>query len=627
MNRDESKPPTLLAARLSAALPVLHWLPRYESKWLRLDLVAGITLAAYAIPVSLAYASLAGLPPQMGLYYYLVGGLGYVLLGSSRHLAIGPTSAISLLLGGSLLELTPGDDQRQAGIASLTALIMAGVFVLAWLLRLSVLLNFISESILTGFKAGAALVIAATQLPKLLGVRGGGDDFFKRIWLITQQADATNLTTLAVGIVALALLLAGDKVLPGRPVALLVVLLALSAVWLGSLDQHGVKIVGEIPAGLPQFRWSGGVVAALALPELRQLFRLASACFLLSYIESVSAARTFALKHRYDIDSRQELLGLGAASLLAGLFQGYPLAGGLSQSAVNERGGAKTPLSLAFASAAICCVLLFLTGLFRTLPDAVLAAVVLFAVTGLIDLRELAHLWRASRLDFAAAAVALAGVLVMGVLDGVLIAVLALVLMVLARSSRPHIAFLGRIPGTNRFSDIARHPDNEPIPGTMIFRVQSALLYYNVDHVLETVRLRAAAHASLKRVVSDLSNVPYVDIAGARMLRRLHEELAASGVEFKIVEAHGPVRHSAGRGPGRARRRDLAPRFAGRIAAREQLIQSSLLPAQQQHENLSYEDSEQRRGGIDGGIRQCRGFRAAEVGGEAERGRIRRAAS
>src|SRR5688572_13046357 len=421
--------------RTSGLLPITQWLPRYQRAWLRHDLIAGATLAAYAVPVSLAYASLAGLPPQMGLYCYVVGGLGYALLGSSRHLAVGPTSAISLLLGVSLLELSTGDLQRQAALASATALLMAGVFVLAWLLRLSVLVNFISESILTGFKAGAALVIAATQLPKLLGVKGGGDDFFERIWLIIQQIEETHLVTLAVGLVALVLLLAGNKILPGRPVALLVVLLALAAVWLGGLDQYGVKIVGEIPAGLPRFRANSVGLATLELPEVRQLVRLASACFLLSYIESVSAARTFALKHRYDVDSRQELLGLGAASLLAGLFQGYPIAGGLSQSAVNERGGAKTPLSLVFASAAICCVLLFLTGLFRTLPDAVLAAVVLVAVAGLINVAELRHLWRVSRLDFAAAAVALAGVLAMGVLDGVLIAVLASVIMLLAGSS------------------------------------------------------------------------------------------------------------------------------------------------------------------------------------------------
>jgi sulfate permease, SulP family len=528
--------------RTSRDFPVLAWARRYERSWLRPDLVAGITLAAYAIPVSLAYAALAGLPPEMGLYCYLVGGLGYALIGTSRQLAIGPTSAISLLLGVSLAELAAGDPERLARLASLTAILMAAVFVFAWLLRLSVLVNFISESILTGFKAGAALVIAATQLPKLLGVVGGGDDFFERLWLIAQQAPSTHLVTLAIGLVAIGLLVVGSRLLPGRPVALAVVLLAIFAVSLGGLEQRGVKIVGQIPAGLPQFALPGSELAALQLSDLRQLVRLASACFLLSYIESVSAARTFALKHRYEIKPRQELLGLGAASLLAGLFQGFPVAGGLSQSAVNERGGAKSPLSLVFASAAICCVLLFLTGLFRTLPDAVLAAVVLVAVSGLIDLAELQQLWRVSRLDFMAAMVALAGVLLMGVLDGVVIAVLASIAMLLARSSRPEVAFLGRIPGTNRFSDLARHPDNELIPGALIFRVQASLLYFNVDHILETVRERANSLAGLQLVVGDLSNVPYVDIAGARMLRRLHEELAALGVDFKLVEAHGPVR-------------------------------------------------------------------------------------
>jgi high affinity sulfate transporter 1 len=525
-----------------ALLPICRWLPQYQASWLRPDLTAGVTLAAYALPVSLAYASLAGLPPQMGLYCYLVGGLGYAVFGSSRHLAIGPTSAISLLLGVSLVELSGGDPQRQAMLASVTALLMAGVFLLAWLLRLSVLVNFISESILTGFKAGAALVIAATQLPKLLGVPGGGDDFFERIGLLGRQLGSTSIVALAIGGAALALLLLGERRLPGRPVALGVVVLSLLAVAVGQLERYGVQIVGDIPAGLPQFGLEGSDLATLQMPETRQLVRLACACFLLSYIESVSAARTFALKHHYDVDPRQELLGLGAASLLAGLWQGYPIAGGLSQSAVNERGGARTPLSLVVTSAALCCVLLFLTGLFRTLPQAVLASIVLVAVVGLIDVGELRHLWRASRMDFAAAAVALAGVLLMGVLDGVMVAVLASVLMLLGRSARPHVAFLGRIPGTNRFSDLARHPDNQPIPGVLAYRVQSSLLYYNVDHVLEVVRKRAHAQEGLRLVICDLSNVPYVDIAGARLLRRLHEELHAAGIDFKIVEAHGPVR-------------------------------------------------------------------------------------
>jgi SulP family sulfate permease len=442
----------------------------------------------------------------------------------------------------SLAELSSGDMQRQAALAALTAVFMAAVFLLAWLLHLSMLVNFISESILAGFKAGAALVIASTQLPKLFGVAGGGDDFFERVWRVCQQLSSANGVALAIGVIAIVVLLFGERRLPGRPVALAVVLLSLIAVAVGQLERYGVKIVGQIPAGLPEFGFPNFSFGRLQLPEVRQLVRLACACFLLSYIESVSAARTFAIKHRYDISPRQELLGLGAASLFAGLFQGYPIAGGLSQSAVNERAGARTSLSLVVASVVIGCVLLFLTGFFQTLPDAVLAAVVLVAVKGLIDIQELRHLWRVSRLDFAAAAVALAGVLLMGVLDGVMVAVIASLVMLLWRGATPYVAFLGRIPGTDRFSDLARHSTNDPIPGVLAFRVQSSLFYFNVDHVLSVVLERARKTPELRRVICDLSNAPYVDVAGARMLRRMHEELTALAVDFKIVEAHGPVR-------------------------------------------------------------------------------------
>ena len=523
-------------------LPIAGWLPHYELAWLRFDFVAGVTLAAYAVPVSLAYAGLAGLPPQMGLYCYLIAGLGYTLFGSSRHLAIGPTSAISLLVGVTLSGLAGGDAARQAALASLTALIVAGVFALAWLLRLSVLVSFISESILTGFKVGAALVIASTQLPKFFGVKGGGDDFFERIGRLAQQLPQTNLLTLAIGVCAILALLLGEKFLPGRPVALAVVLLALVVASVGQIEHHGVKVVGQLPAGLPHLQFADASLGSVRIEELRQLTRLALACFLLAYIESVSAARTFALKHYDTVDPRQEFLGLGAANLLVGLWQGFPVAGGLSQSAVNEKGGARTPLSLAIAAVVVALVLMFFTGLFQGLADAVLAAIVIIAVRGLIDLKELRYLWHASRIDFGAAGVALVGVLVMGILDGVIVAVLASLVMVLGRVARPHVAFLGRIPGTARFSDLARHPENEAVPGVLAFRVEASLVYFNVDHVLETVLQRVRGDPELRRVVYDLSNTPYVDVAGARMLRRLHDELADRNVELRVVGAHSEVR-------------------------------------------------------------------------------------
>jgi high affinity sulfate transporter 1 len=523
--------------------PPAQWLASYQSKWLGPDALAGFTLAAYAIPVSLAYAALAGLPPQTGIYCYLLGGLGYALFGSSRHLAIGPTSAISLVVGVALTGLAKGDAERYLSLATLAVFLVAVMFVIAWLLRLSVIVNFISESILVGFKTGAAFSIAVTQLPKLLGVKGGGDDFFERVWTILQQLGQTNLIVLTVGLTAIVLLVLGDRLLPGRPIALGVVILSLVAVPVLSLTQHGVTIVGELPAGLPALAINHIHLRDLDAETRRGLISLAFACFLLSYIESISAARTFALKHHYDVDARQELLGLGVANFAAGLFQGYPSAGGLSQSAVNEKAGARTPLSLVFASVALALVLLFLTGFFRNLPGAVLAAVVLVAVKGLIKIPELRHLRRVNRLDFIAAMVAFGGVLVLGILDGVILAVIVSVFLLLVRASVPHVAFLGRIPGTNRFSDLERNPDNEPIPGALLFRVEAALVYFNVDHVLRDVLERVrATPAVLRLVICDLSNSAYVDVAGTRMLVRLHDELKAIGIELRIVEAHARQR-------------------------------------------------------------------------------------
>ena len=530
-------------ARWQTLFPPAQWLAGYQSKWLAPDLLAGVTLAAYAIPVSLAYAALAGLPPQMGLYCYLVGGLGYVLFGSSRHLAIGPTSAISLVFGVTIAQMAGNDPGRLLTLAALTTVLTAGLFVLAWLLRLSVIVNFISDSILTGFKAGAALSIIITQLPKLFGVPGGGADFFSRLLLIVRQLGETNSAVLAVGVAAVLLLMLGDKWFPGRPVALAVVMVSLVAVPLLALSEHGISVVGQLPAGLPAFDLAHLGWRDLDAYTWRQSVSLAFACFLLSYIESISAARTFALKYHYEVDARQELLGLGAANLLISLFQGYPSAGGLSQSAVNEKAGARTPLALVFASVTLGLVLVFLTGLFHNLPNTVLAAVVLVAVLGLIDVRGLRHLFRVSRLDFIVAVVALVAVLLLGILNGVIFAVVASLVMVLQRSATPHVAFLGRIPGTSRFSDLARHPDNEPVPGVLIFRVEAPLLYFNADHVQRTVLERVRRQPDgLHVVVCDLSNTPYLDVAGTRMLARLYDELKTMGMELLVVEAHATER-------------------------------------------------------------------------------------
>ena len=519
--------------------PPARWLADYRAAWLTGDIVAGVTLAAYAIPVSLAYAGLAGLPPQVGVYGYLLGGLGYALLGSSRQLAIGPTSAISLMIAGTVGAIAGGDVERYAQIASLAAFTVALLCLLAWLLRLSALVRLISDSILVGFKAGAGLTIAMTQLPSLLGVAGGGHNFFERAVVLAGQLGHIHYLVLAIGIVAILLLVLGERWLPGKPVALAVVALAIVAATLFGLPALGVPVTGAIPPGLPSLEGP-----ALRLRDVEDIVPLAVGCLLLAYIEGVSAARAFAAKHGYPLDPRQEFLGLGAANLAAALGQGYPVAGGLSQSAVNDKAGARTPLALVFASVTLALCLLFLTGLLENLPKAVLAAVVLTAVYGLMDFPAMLRMWRISRIDFYAAAIALAAVLLLGILHGILVAALASVVMLLTRAARPHVAFLGRIPGTSSYSDLARHPENEPLPGVVAFRPEASLLYVNADSVLEAVmdRVRSQGPAGIRLVVCDLSASPHIDLAGSGMLHRLHDELAQHGIALQIVGAHGRLR-------------------------------------------------------------------------------------
>jgi SulP family sulfate permease len=519
-------------------LPPVRWLGGYQAAWLPGDVVAGVTLAAYAIPVSLAYASLAGLPPQVGIYGYLLGGLGYALLGSSRQLAVGPTSAISLMVAASVAPMAEGDAERYVQIASLAAFTVAGLCFLAWLFRLSVLVTLISDSILVGFKIGAGLTIAMTQLPSLFGIAGGGHNFFERVYLLVGQLGHIQLVVLAMGAVAIAMLLMGERWLPGRPVALAVVALSIFLATVLGLPAIGVPVTGNIPEGLPTLAGP-----ALRLRDVEGIVPLAAGCLLLAYIEGVSAARTFAAKHGYDLDPRQEFLGIGAANLGAALGHGYPVAGGLSQSAVNDKAGAHTPLALLAASTTLALCLLFLTGLLENLPKAVLAAVVLTAILGLFDFRGLLYMWRVSRMDFYAATIAIMGVLLLGILQGILLAALISILLLLARASRPHVALLGRIPGTNSYSDLARHPENEPLGSVIACRPEASLLYVNAGYVLETVMASVLKNRSkIRAVVCDLSASPYLDLAGARILHALHDELAAQGIALQIVGARGRVR-------------------------------------------------------------------------------------
>jgi high affinity sulfate transporter 1 len=517
--------------------PSFTWLRRYERSWFRPDLVAGITLAAYLLPAALADATLAGLPVQAGLYACLFSGLVFWLFCSGKQTIVTVTSAISLLVGSSLGAIAAGDTTRFLVLASCTALLTAAIAFTAWLLRAGAIVKFVSETVLLGFKAGVALQIISTQLPKFCGFKGGHGNFFARIGEFVRHMGDTNPAALAVGATALVLLLLGKRFLPNRPVALFVVVGAIVAASVMNFGAYGIKLLGEVPRGLPV-----PGVPAVSWDEVADLFPLALACFLLGAVETVAIGRMFSEKHSYRLDSNQELLALAGANLASGLGHGFPVSGGMSQSLVNESGGARTPISGLISALLLLLVAVFFSETLRNLPQPVLAAIVLLAVTGLFKVAQLSRLWKLHRGEFFVALAALLGVLWAGLLRGVLIgAVISLVLLI-RRVSSPHVAFLGRIPGTRRYSDVSRNADNEPIPEILAVRVEAGIVYFNADHVMDTVLARVGSLPPPRLVIFDLSTSANIDVAGARMFLALQRDLEKQGIALRLVEARSRVR-------------------------------------------------------------------------------------
>ncbi len=519
-------------------IPALGWLPAYEGRWLRGDLVAALTLAAYLIPASLGDASLANLPPEAGLYACLFGGLVFWLFCSSRQTVVTVTSAISLLIGASLGEIAGGDATRFGALAAMTAILVALIAFAAWLLRAGAIVNFVSESVMVGFKSGVALFLASTQLPKLLGVHGAHGSFWENAGYLLRHLGETNPTALLVGGAALALLVLGKVFLKNKPVALFVVAGAIVASSAMSLEARGVKLLGHVPDGLPRIG-----LPAVQLSDLNQLLPLAIACFLLGAVETAAIGRMFVRTDGKRFDANQEFLALAASNLASGLGRGFPVSGGMSQSLVNEASGARTPLSSALAAVLVLGVVLFFSHWLSALPQPVLAAIVLVAVTGLFQASALRHLWHEVRAEMWIAVVAMFGVLTSGLLRGVLIGAILSLVRVLRMASRPHVALLGRIPGTRRFSDRARHPDNELVPGMMIFRPESGLVYFNIDHVRDTIASQVRdASPPPAHVILDLSAAPHVDLQSAETLKALADELSTAGARVQVVEARSAVR-------------------------------------------------------------------------------------
>ena len=529
-----------MSKALSSTVPVLAWLPNYGPQLLRADLVAGLTLAAYLLPAGIGDASLAGLAPEAGIYACLFAGLVFWLLCSSKHTVITVTSALSLLIGASVGELSAGDPARHAALAACTALMMAAISFAAWFARAGNAVGFFSETVLVGFKAGLAFYLASTQLPKLFGFKGTHGDFWERSAYFLTHVGDTHQSSLAIGLAALALLVAGKLWLKNRPVAFFVVVFGILAARVWDLDARGVALLGEVPQGLPALG-----LPAVSRQDLNGLVPIALAGFVLGAVETSAIGRMFAQKHGYRFDANQELLAIGTGNLMAGLGRGFPVSGGMSQSLVNESAGARTPVSGLIAAIFTLIVAVFASGLLRNLPQPVLAGIVLVAVMSLVDFVALRHIWHFSRTEFLVAIAAFLGVLGSGPVNGVLLGAAISIALLLRQSARPRVIELTALTGTTYYADRSRHPDDPLTPGVLVIRCESALLYFNVEHVRDRVMaLFNARPDAVRLVVFFLGAVPKVDLAGAELIADLHCSFRARDVAFRIADAHGEVRDS-----------------------------------------------------------------------------------
>jgi high affinity sulfate transporter 1 len=518
-------------------IPAFRWIDGYTTKRFALDLVAGLSLAAFVIPESLAYASLAQLPPVTGLYCYLVAGIAYVLLGTSRQLAVGPTSALAIVIATSVVTLGGGDPSRAIAVASAVALMVGVICIAGRFVGLANAAYFISDPVLVGFKTGAALYIASTQLPKLFGLEGVTGNFFERVAHVAASLPATHVPSLLIGVAAIALFVGFERVFPGRPTTLIVVVAAVAVMTVFRFDQLGIKIVGVLPSGLPPVS-----LPDIHASDIAPLIPVALACFVLSYGETISVARSFAEKHGYEINPEQELIALGAANVATGMAHGFPVAGGMSQTAVNDMGGATSPLALIVTSGAIALTLLFFATFFHNLPEPVLGAIVLMAASHLVRIEDLHRLRIESRAEFGAALLALAGVLLFGLLDGLLLAAVGSLVMLVAHASRPVVVVLGREPSTGQFVNRALNPGALATPGALVVRSTSAWLYFNSQHIRRRITAMIdSAPPGTRIVVLDFSTVLSIDITAVAILRALARSLKERGIAVEIAELRDEV--------------------------------------------------------------------------------------
>ena len=540
-------PPTenrALPAYLQRFVPGLGQLLRYEPGWLRYDLAAGLSVAAIALPVGIAYSAIAGVPPVVGMYSAIFPLFAYALFGSSRQLMTGPDAATCMIVAATIGPLAGGDPERYLALLVFLTLTTGVFYVGAGVLRLGFIANFLSIPILTGYLNGIALVILSGQLKTLLGYSGTQNEFVLQMVELVDKPGTMHYPTAVLGLSLLVSFVALQRWLPRLPGALVVVVAGIIAVLALDLDQRGVAVLGHVPAGLPTFH-----LAQFDTDTYRHLLSGAAGLVLISFTSGVLTAKSFARRNRYEIDSNQELIAFGACNLAAGLGQGFPVTGADSRTAVNNAMGGKTQMVGVVAGATMLLILFFLTDPLSYVPRTALAAVIVVSATGLFDLASVRELFRETRREFLLCMITTVGVLTLGALPGVLLAVALSLLALLSGAAHPPVAVLGRAPGQLGFHDVKDYPDATTVPGLLLYRFEADVVFYNVDYFKE--RLLAAVAAAKTRVewvVVDASPINVVDATAMQKLDELREELAARDIELavacarkKVVRAFSPA--------------------------------------------------------------------------------------
>lgn len=521
-------------------MPITKWAQEYNRDWLRPDIIAGITVGAFVIPESIAFVSLANLPPEVGLYSAMVALLVYAIFGTSRQLSVGPLSTLSILVGSTLGALMIPNANQYALIASLVAVISGVLALLAWGLRLGFIVKFISKPVLTGFLASISLFIISGQLPKLFGIAGGTGNFFERLYFLVMHIHQTNFPTLILGMGGILFLYLASKKFPKLPNTLFLVLGSIVLVTVANLTSLGVDVVGHIPQGLPSL-----IIPDPALLDVNILVTLAATVFLISFMEGYLFATEYAAKNRYKIDKNQELLALGMSNIAVGIFQGLPVAGSLSRTAVNDESGAKSQLASIVSGLVIMLVLVFFTGIFTNLPQAILAAIVLFVIKNLVDIPHFRSIYHFSKIEFIIALVTLLFVLFFGALEGIVIGVILSVVGLINKMYNPHIAVLGKMPGKDQFLDIRRRPEAEMIPEVLIVRVDGSQIFLNTEDIKNKIlELIENDYKDTKLLILDFEATSFIDHSSAEMLEDLYDELKLRGIEIKAANIYGPLRDS-----------------------------------------------------------------------------------